>query len=35
MMYAQVVELVDDGQEPKCRDRQDAGSDRNASLKDW
>ena len=27
MLYAQVVELVDDGQEPKCRDRQDAGSD--------
>ena len=27
MLYAQVVELVDDGQEPECRDRQDAGSD--------
>jgi hypothetical protein len=27
MLYAQVVELVDDGQEPECRGRQDAGSD--------
>ena len=27
MLYAQVVEWVDDGQEPECRDRQDAGSD--------
>ena len=27
MLHAQVVELVDDGQEPKCRDRQDAGID--------
>jgi len=27
MLYAQVVELVDDGQEPECRDSQEAGSD--------
>jgi len=34
MLYAQVVELVDDGQEPECRDRQDAGSDHAERVAD-
>ncbi|ETN93218.1 hypothetical protein U062_01106 [Gammaproteobacteria bacterium MOLA455] len=34
MLYAQVVELVDDGQEPECRDRQDAGSDHAQRVAD-
>jgi hypothetical protein len=35
MLFAQVVELVDDGQEPKCRDRQDAGSDHAKRVSDF